>query len=154
MNRTISAFALALFIGGTMLAADTNNSVKSTVDQLLTEARQVKKTADELSNRLKAKNADLTNLAEPFSMVEKGAANIQNLVGELHSASLTLNSKQKARLDNTKALAELMNVFVVNKKNLLADGASAEDREQLRANAMSVAKRAELIEANLLRMGL
>lgn len=154
MNRTISAFALALFIGGTLLAADTNNAVKTTVDQLLTEARQVRKTADELSNRLKSKNADLSNLGEHLSAVEKGAANIQNLVGELHSANLTLSAKQKARLDNTKVLAELLNVFVENKKNLVSDGASASERELLRANAMSAAKRAELIETNLLRLGL
>ena len=57
-------------------------------------------------------------------------------------------------LTHSRKLAEVMDVFVDNKKTMVADGASSEERNALRMQSLGTAKRAELIEKNVLRMGL
>lgn len=156
MRTTLSVLTLAL--GTTMLfGADVNagaSTPKDTAAKLLSESRAARQTATQLAYQLKQKNADLSKVGDHIASVEENANKIQDLVKELETSGATLNQRQRATLDNTRQLAELMKVFLDNKKTLVADGASPEEREMLRAQAVGVAKRAEMIEKNVSKMGL
>ena len=51
-------------------------------------------------------------------------------------------------------MAEILNVFVENKKQMLASVTSPKDRDSVRYQAIGVAQRAELIEKTIARLGL
>lgn len=156
MRTTLSVLTLAL--GTTMLfGADVNagaSTPKDTAAKLLSESRAARQTATQLAYQLKQKNADLSKVGDHIASVEENATKIQDLVKELEASGATLSQRQRATLDNTRQLAELMKVFLDNKKTMIADGASPAEREMLRAQAVGVAKRAELIEKNVSKMGL
>lgn len=156
MRITLSVLTLAL--GTTMLfGADVNAGAatpKDTAAKLLVESRAARQTATQLAYQLKQKNVDLSKVSDHIASVEENATKIQDLVKELETSGAALNQRQRATLDNTRQLAELMKVFLDNKKTMIADGASPEEREMLRAQAVGVAKRAELIEKNVSKMGL
>lgn len=156
MRTTLSVLTLAL--GTTMLfGADVNagaSTPKDTAAKLLAESRAARQTATQMALQLKQKNADLSKVGDHIASVEENATKIQGLLKDLETSGATLNERQRATLDNTRQLAELMKVFLDNKKTLVSDGASPEEREMLRAHAVGVAKRAELIEKNVSKMGL
>ncbi len=156
MRIATSVFTLVL--GTTMLfGADVNagaSTPKETASKLLAESRSARQAANQLATELKNKNADLSKVNEHIASVEQNAANIQSLLSSLEGSAANLNDRQRASLDQTKKLAELMNVFLNNKKALVADGATSEDREAIRLQALGAAKRAELIEKNVVKMGL
>lgn len=156
MRTTLSVLTLAL--GTSMLfGADVNagaSTPKNTAEKLLTESRAARQTATQLADQLKRKNADLSKVSEHVASVEQNAAKINGLLAELENSGASFNSRQRETLDHTKKLAELMNVFLDVKKSMVADGASAAEREMIRSQALGVAKRAELIEKNVSKMGL
>ncbi|MBI4893094.1 MAG: hypothetical protein HY821_20895 [Acidobacteria bacterium] len=146
------AFGTALLFG-----ADVNAGASTPKDaavKLLAESRSARQTASTLANQLKDKNADLSKVGDHIAAVEQNAAHIQQLLETLESNSGSFNAKQKEALDTSKKLAELMNVFLNNKKQMTQDGASSEEREAIRQQALGAAKRAELLEKNVMRMGL
>lgn len=156
MRNTLSVITLAL--STTLLFGNDVNagasSPKETASKLLAESRTARQTATMLADQLKKKNADLSKVSEHIANVEQSASNIQSLLAALEGSGVSMNERQRASLDTSKKLAELMNVFVSNKKSMVADGASGEEREMLRAQALGAAKRAELIEKNVMQMGL
>lgn len=156
MTNILSVLTLAL--GTTVLfGADVNagaSTPKNTAEKLLTESRAARQTATQLAEQLKRKDADLSRVGEHVASVEQNAAKIHGLLAELEGSGASFNARQRAALDQTKQLAVLMNVFLDVKKAMVADGTGADEREQLRSQALSVAKRAELIEKNVVKMGL
>jgi septal ring factor EnvC (AmiA/AmiB activator) len=156
MRTTLSVLALALGASG-LFAADVNGgagSPKSIADRLLAESRSVKQTANQMAEQLKRKDADLSKVNEHVASVHQGSENIQKLIAELEASGASFTAKQRESLDTSRKLAEVMDVFVDNKKTMVADGASSEERNALRMQSLGTAKRAELIEKNVLRMGL
>lgn len=149
---------LTLALGTTVLfGADLNagaSTPKDTAARLLAESRATRQTAMQMAEQLKKKNADLSQMQQHLATVEQGATKIQSLLKELENSGATLNERQRASLETSHKLAEVMNVFVENKKTLVAGSASREEREQLRGQALGVAKRAELIEKHVSKMGL
>jgi septal ring factor EnvC (AmiA/AmiB activator) len=152
-------FGLLVFALGAsgLFAADVSGgagSPKAIADRLLAESRSVKQTANQLAEQLKRKDADLSKMNEHVASVHQGSENIQKLIGELEASGVSLSSKQRESLDTSRKLAEVMDVFVDNKQTMVAEGASAEERNAVRMQALGTAKRAELIEKNVLRTGL
>ena len=156
MRTTLSVITLAL--GTSMLfGADVNagaSTPRNTAERLLAESRAARQTATQMAEHLKKKNADLSEVNEHIASVEESATKIQTLLKELETSTSNLNDRQRAALDRSVKLAEVMNVFLNNKKTMLADGASAEEIATMRAQAIGVAKRAELIEKSVSKMGL
>ena len=62
--------------------------------------------------------------------------------------------RAEASIAKAKQLAELLHVFLANKKDMTAGGAAPEERDRIRANAQMVAQRAELLEKAVRRMGI
>ncbi len=148
---TTAALALAL----PALAADPNNAgttPKPVLDQLREESRVAKKTATDLAMSLKSRKADLSQAAEKVSAVEKSYEAIKELLDRLESESAQWDERRKASLEQARKVADVMSVFVDNKKNITGNGLDAAERERLRMNAIGVAQRAELLEKTLSRI--
>jgi len=153
MFKTMTLFATtALALALPASAVDPNNAAtpsRPVLEQLREESRAAKKTATDLAISLKSKNADLSKAAEQISAVEKSHETIQELLSRLEPESAQWDARRKASLDQARKVAEVMSVFVDNKKNIAGSGLEAADRERLRLNAIGVAQRAELLEKTL-----
>lgn len=156
MKWTLGMLTMAL--GATMVfGADLNASAsapKDTAAKLLSESRTARQTALQIAEQLKRKNADLGGMQEHVATVEQSAVKIQGLLKELENSGVNFNERQRAALDMSHKLAEVMNVFVENKKTMVAGTATKDEISQFRGQALGVAKRAELIEKNVVKMGL
>jgi hypothetical protein len=89
-----------------------------------------------------------TQLEEISKQVEQ----IQDLVSQLEGQIPTLNAAQQTEVKRLKDLAGLLNIFLANKRNIAESGELAAKREELRANAISIAVRAELIRKNAAKL--
>ena len=157
MKLTLNAMILGLCTAAGLLANDVNPNAltpKQTAEQLLTAATSTRKASLDLVAQLKAKNADLSKVSEDVSVIEKSAEAISSLVATMESHTNELTSKQKAELPKAKQLSELLQLFLAQKKDLVADGATPEERERIRAKAQMVAQRAEILEKLVRRMGI
>jgi septal ring factor EnvC (AmiA/AmiB activator) len=156
MLKTMTLFATtALALALPAMAVDPNNALnasKPVLDQLREESRAAKKTATDLAASLKSKKVDLSKAAEQITAVEKSHDAIQELLTRLESESSQWDAGRKESLEQARKVAEVMSVFVDNKKSIAGNGLEAAERERLRLNAIGVAQRAELLEKTLSRI--
>jgi septal ring factor EnvC (AmiA/AmiB activator) len=117
-----------------------------TAQQLSSEARELRTMANDVAAQLKSKQADIAAVEARLEQFTQRAGEINRLVDEMAQSGLTLDARQQREFDRLKMLASLLNVFVDNKKQLIESGNAASQRELLRAHAVGVAARADLIE--------
>jgi hypothetical protein len=157
-RKAIGVLALSLVLSASAFANDTNPAQslaqKSATSELLGESQLVKKMATDLANALKRKNADLSMAKQTSAEIVQRSAQIQKLIGELEQQSPSMNSSQIAELNRLKELGALLQVFVSNKSQVLESGATEAQRESLRANALGVATRAQMIEKSVAKLGM
>lgn len=156
MKKNIHLMALCLgaavtaFAANPTVPASTNNQPLSV--QIAGEARAAGKLAADLTEALKRKNADLTNVSESVATIEKSIASIEGLIAQLDASRATMTAAQIAELDRMKQVSGIMQVVFKNKKELASSSGEAV-RQQLRAHALMVKERAELIEKSAKRIG-
>lgn len=124
-------------------AANSNAPVS---EQIQSEARELRVMANDVANTLKQKRADVGAVEAKLDQFVQRASEINRLIGEMESSGLTLDGRRQQEFDRLKTLALTLNIFVDNKKDLIAGGVDASQREQLRSHAVGVATRADLIE--------
>lgn len=130
------------------------NSNAPVSQQLVTEARELKLVADNLAAQLKSRGADVSAAESRLEQFTQRASEISRLVAELEQSGLTLDARRQREFDRLKNLAETLNLFVDNKKELLANGNPTAQRLDIRAQAVGVAIRADLIEKTVRKLGL
>jgi len=156
MKNNMNLMALCLGVAVTAFAADatvpssTNNQPLSV--QIAGEARTAGKLAADLTEALSRKNADLTNVGESVATIEKSLTSIEGLIGQMDASRATMTAAQIVQLDRMKQVNDIMQVVFKNKKEL-ASTTGEEARQQLRAHALMVKQRAELIEKSAKRIG-
>ena len=157
-RKAIRVFALSLVLATSAFANDTYGAQtaaqKPATGELLSESQLVRKMATDLANSLKRKNADLSAARQTSTEIAQRSAQIQKLIGELEQQSTSMNSSQIAELNRLKELGTLLQVFVSNKSQVLESGATEAQRESLRANALGVATRAQMIEKSVSKLGM
>jgi hypothetical protein len=128
------------------------NSNAPVSEQLKAEARELRVLANDVASTLKQKNADVGVVEAKLDQFVQHAGEINRLVAEMESSGLTLDARRQSEFERLKGLATTLNIFVDNKKELLAGGNAASQREQLRAHAVGVANRADLIEKTVTKI--
>ncbi len=157
MTLNLNVMILGLCTAAGLMATDVtlgDGTPKQTVERLRVETKATKVASLDLAAQLKSKSADLTKVTEDVAAIEKSAGAIHSLVEQLESQKSQLTSKQQVELQNARQLTDLLHIFLDNKKTLVADGASPEERERIRQHARSVADRADRLEKVLLRMAI
>ena len=129
MTLTGRVFVCLLAMVVPALAATMNPAA-----QIATEAKTAAATASEMEAWLKNKNN------KDFAALEAKMEQLRKSTGEIHTLASGLNSTSP-NIDRVKQLAELLNVFVENKKNHLTG--DEKNRSYLRAMAKGIAERAE-----------
>jgi predicted component of viral defense system (DUF524 family) len=139
---TTSSFALA----------NTNPDTAANLTQIVTEAKKTQLEAKEIGNLLKVKKPDLERVNSKMQLLEQHVEAVRQLISEFESSHATLTETQKAELDRMKTTAEVLRIFVDNKKTILASGEAIQKRNTLRAKAIGIAMRAELMQQSAIKI--
>jgi len=153
--RSVWKLGLALLCATTLLVADADSkaALKDTAQKLITESRTTRDMAMQIAEQLR-KSADTGAIRDQIATLEQHAASIRQLIADLESKGSDLTAKQRQQLETARKVAEILNVFIENKKQMLASVTSPRDRDQVRYQAIGVAQRAEMIEKTISRLGL
>jgi RecA/RadA recombinase len=153
--RSVWKLGLALLCATTLLVADADSkaALKDTAQKLITESRTTREMAMQIAEQLR-KSADTGAIRDQIATLEQHAASIRQLIADLESKGSDLTAKQRQQLETARKVAEILNVFIENKKQMLASVTSPRDRDQVRYQAIGVAQRAEMIEKTISRLGL
>ncbi|MGB9610680.1 MAG: hypothetical protein ACPL7M_06880 [Bryobacteraceae bacterium] len=153
--RSLWKLATAMLCAATLLAADADSkaALKDTAQKLITESRTTREMAMQIAEQLR-KSADTGAVRDQIATLEQHAASIRQLIADLESKGTELTAKQRQQLETARKVAEILNVFIENKKQMLASVTSPRDREQVRYQAIGVAQRAEMIEKTISKLGL
>jgi|GEM_PF-2734395 len=153
--RSLWKLGLALLCATTLLAADADSkaALKDTAQKLITESRTTREMAMQIAEQLR-KSADTGAIRDQIATLEQHAASIRQLIADLETKGTDLTAKQRQQLETARKVAEILNVFIENKKQMLASVTSPRDREQVRYQAIGVAQRAEMIEKTISKLGL
>ncbi len=140
----------ALMTGGTLMAADANAG-RELAQRLLSESRAAKEQAAAAATQLRRN--DLSGLHERTAALERHAESIRGLLSELEG-SAALSARQQETLKTAKTAAEVLNIMLNNKKNMLDGSNSKSARDSARQFARAVEARAQMLERLVLQMGL
>ncbi|GIU75632.1 MAG: hypothetical protein KatS3mg004_2719 [Bryobacteraceae bacterium] len=153
--RSLWKLATAMLCAATLLAADADSkaALKDTAQKLITESRTTREMAMQIAEQLR-KSADTGAIRDQIATLEQHAASIRQLIADLESKGNELTARQRQQLETARKVAEILNVFIENKKQMLASVTSPRDREQVRYQAIGVAQRAEMIEKTISKLGL
>lgn len=153
--RSMFRLLPALLCAAALLAADADEkaALKDMAQKLIAESRPTRQMAMQIADQLR-RSADTAPVREQIPVLEQHAASIQRLIGELESKGSTLTDKQRRDLETARKVAEILNVFIANKKQMLSAVSSPRDRDNVRFQAIGVAQRAEMIEKTISRLGL
>jgi hypothetical protein len=153
--RSLWKFAPALLCSVALLAADADSqaNLKDMAQKLITESRTTREMATQIAEQLR-KTADTASVREQIPTLEQHAASIRQLISDLESQGTALTARQRQQLETARKVAEILNVFIENKKQMLASVTSPRDRDQVRYQALGVAQRAEMIEKTISKLGL
>lgn len=153
--RSMWKLAMAMLCAAALLAADADSraALKETAQKLITESRTTREMAMQIAEQLR-KSADTGAVRDQIATLEQHAASIRQLISELESKGTALTAKQRQQLETARKVADILNVFIENKKQMLNSVTSPRDRDQVRYQAIGVAQRAEMIEKTISRLGL
>lgn len=153
--RSLWKLAPAMLCAAALLAADTDSqaSLKDMAQKLITESRATREMAMQIAEQLR-KTADTAAVRDQIPVLEQHAASIRQLINELESKGTTLTSRQRQQLETARKVAEILNVFIETKKQMLASVTSPRERDTVRYQAIGVAQRAEIIEKTISKLGL
>lgn len=153
--RSLFRLFPAMLCAAALLAADADEraNLKDMAQKLITESRTTREMAMQIADQLR-KSSDTASVRDQLPVLEQHAASIRQLIGELESKGATLTSKQRQQLETARKVAEILNLFIENKKQMLAAVSSSRDRDSVRLQAIGVAQRAGMIEKTISRLGL
>ncbi|MFZ5929437.1 MAG: hypothetical protein ACOYX1_18550 [Acidobacteriota bacterium] len=153
--RSLWKLVPAMLCAAALLGADTDSqaSLKDMAQKLISESRTTREVAMQIAEQLR-KTADTGAVRDQIPVLEQHAASIRQLIGDLESKGTTLTARQRQQLETARKVAEILNVFIENKKQMLNSVTSPRDRDQVRYQAIGVAQRAEMIEKTISKLGL
>lgn len=153
--RSLWKLAPAMLCAAALLGADTDSqaSLKDMAQKLIAESRTTREMAMQIAEQLR-KTADTGAVRDQIPVLEQHAESIRQLIGDLEAKGTTLTARQRQQLETARKVAEILNVFIENKKQMLASVTSPRDRDNVRYQAIGVAQRAEMIEKTIAKLGL
>ncbi len=153
--RSVWKLVPAMLCSLALLAADADSKagLKDMAQKLITESRTTREMAMQIAEQLR-KTADTAAVRDQIPVLEEHAASIRQLISDLESQGMALTDRQRRQLETARKVAEILNVFIENKKQMLDAVSSSRDRDTLRYQAIGVAQRAEIIEKTIAKLGL
>lgn len=116
------------------------------------EARKVQNEAQQVGQMLRAKSPDYSEVSTRLEAVERHNDALREMILQFEAKHPGLSQDKHAELERMKQTAAVKDIFIENKKGILAQDDRDKNRRLLRAKADGIAKRAEILQASALRM--
>lgn len=149
VTKTLVALTIAAFAAVPVMAFNDGTGPHAVYDDIARNAATVQSEAREISQMLKGKSYDIGVVKQKLAAMEEHAAKVHQSLAQLQPSD-DWSQEQRAEFDRLKSVAELMNIFIEDKRSNL-EGDRAE-RKMLRAKADGIAIRAELVQKSALRL--
>lgn len=148
MSTFIRVLAAA-FVLVTLTLVPAAPAAASSVDQVATQAREVRAEARAIKALLQMKQPDFSLIRQRLDGLDAQGKALGATLAALEADGTSLTPAQRAAVQQSKLAVDAMQVILANKSTLLADESQAlRNRSLLRAKAEAVAKRAEMIDRN------
>ena len=145
MTRKSLVLSIAAFVIAVAPAfANLNPDAAAQLDQIVAAAKTIQTDAQDVSALLRAKTPNFDRIGEKMQVMSQHSTELNRLIENLDSANLDMTATQRAEFNRMKELAQLVNIFVANKSDMLS--AQRRERGVLRAKADGIAKRANLLQ--------
>lgn len=147
---TVHRMLTSAFVLATLTLASAVSASASSVDQITTQAREVRAEARTIKALLQLKQPDFSVIRQRLDGLDAQGKALGEMLAALDADGASLTPAQRAAVQQSKLAVDAMKVILANKSTLLADEAQAlKNRSLLRAKAEAVAKRAEMIDRNV-----
>lgn len=133
----------ALTLGLSTVAANTQLS------DIRSHAANVQRQSESMSQLLKAKSPDVSQLREKLDLASADIAKLKTLVAELEGSSTVAQSRDWQLL---KERVQLLDIFHNAKREMVTTDQVAKKRSILRAHADGIAKRAAMLQVTVDRL--
>jgi hypothetical protein len=131
-------------IGLSILSSALLLATENPWNDLKAKAESTKSVANQLAQTLKqSKSADPSVLNEHTAKLDQHVDELKAVVAQIDASNL--NAKQREEFEKMKQIAEVMDIFVENKKNIIANGDLQKQRRLLQAKAEGIALRSDLL---------
>jgi len=146
---TVHRMLTSAFVLVTLTLASAVSASASSVDQVTTQAREVRAEARAIKALLQMKQPDFSVIRQRLDGLDAQGKALGETLAALDADGSSLTPAQRAAVQQSKLAVDAMKVILANKSTLLADEAQAlKNRSLLRAKAEAVAKRAEMVDRN------
>lgn len=124
----------------------------SPVAPILDEAKRLEAEARDIARQLRAKKADVSRAAERMEVLENHLRELESHIAAFEAAKPPLNTAQEAQFERIKAISASLQAVTTAKKATI-ESSDSRKRDLLRAHAIGIARRAEMLQQAALRMG-
>lgn len=146
---TVHRMLTSAFVLTALTLASAVSAAASSVDQVTTQAREVRAEARAIKALLQMKQPDFSVIRQRLDGLDAQGKALGETLAALDADGSSLTPAQRAAVQQSKLAVDAMKVILANKSTLLADEAQAlKNRSLLRAKAEAVAKRAEMVDRN------
>jgi len=145
VHRVLASAFVVLTLGFSSVAT----AAASSVDQVTSQAREVRAEARAIKALLQMKQPDFSVIRQRLDGLDAQGKALGATLTALEADGTSLTPAQRAAVQQSKLAVDAMQVILANKSTLLADETQArKNRSLLRAKAEAVAKRAEMVDRN------
>lgn len=146
VHRVLASAFVVLTLGVSSVAT----AAASSVDQVTSQAREVRAEARAIKALLQMKQPDFSVIRQRLDGLDAQGKALGATLAALEADGTSLTTPaQRAAVQQSKLAVDAMQVILANKSTLLADETQArKHRNLLRAKAEAVAKRAEMVDRN------
>jgi hypothetical protein len=145
VHRVLASAFVVLTLGFSSVAT----AAASSVDQVTSQAREVRAEARAIKALLQMKQPDFSVIRQRLDGLDAQGRALGATLTALEADGTSLTPAQRVAVQQSKLAVDAMQVILANKSTLLADETQArKHRNLLRAKAEAVAKRAEMVDRN------
>lgn len=149
---TIAGVILSVTLFTPLAAAATGNT-NQVLEQIVTDAQNVRGEAREIKQLLRASQPDLALVHQRLAALSTHADALKQAIDGFDVASANLTSTQLAAFERMRVATDSLRALLANKAALLADGEGVgKNRSLLRAKAEGIAKRADIVEQQVTKL--
>jgi hypothetical protein len=148
----VFALALAAWPASAQDQTLTPEKINKAIDQVIAEARVIRKAESEMVAHLNAGKADHDYLAARVTQSEKSLAVIRKTIDMLDANYDLLSETQKETLRSSWDIAELFGAFLDNEKAADENLSDKDQREEAKVNAECAVRRAVMLEETVSKL--
>jgi len=151
-NLMMTGLALTVMLSSAPAAAAATDT-RATVDQIVSDAQKVRAEALDIKQLLRASRPDLEQVQQRLATLTTHADALRQAMDGFDADGADLTDAQRAALDRARAATGALGALLANKTTMIAGAdAATKNRNLLRAKADAIAKRATIVEQQVMQL--